>query len=95
MALATLVISNLLAFFQFLVDKFTLLDPDPRGKMNADPDQDPQPCYVPTIEDLFWTLYSMPGSNRCGHILDSVFNAMFQQVRIYSGLCIQCHVPTG
>ena len=31
------VISNFLAFFQFLVDKFTLLDPDPGGKMNADP----------------------------------------------------------
>ena len=33
------VISNFLAFFQFLVDKFTLLDPDPDpgGKMNADP----------------------------------------------------------
>ena len=35
------VISNFLAFFLFLVDKFTLLDPDPGGKMNADPD--PQP----------------------------------------------------
>ena len=33
------VISNFLAFLQFLVDKFTLLDPDPDpgGKMNADP----------------------------------------------------------
>ena len=31
------VISNLLAFFLILVDKFTLLDPDPQGKMNADP----------------------------------------------------------
>ena len=31
------VISNFLAFFQFLVDKFTLLDPDPGEKMNADP----------------------------------------------------------
>ena len=31
------VISNFLAFFQFLVDKFTLLDPDLGGKMNADP----------------------------------------------------------
>ena len=31
------VISNFLAFVQFLVDKFTLLDPDPGGKMNADP----------------------------------------------------------
>ena len=36
------VISNFLAFFSFyfLVDKFTLLDPDPHiegGKMNADP----------------------------------------------------------
>ena len=36
------VISNFLAFFPFLVDKFTLLDldrnadPDPGGKMNAD-----------------------------------------------------------
>ena len=38
------VISNFLAFFKFLVNKFTLLDPDPDpgGKMNADPD--PQPC---------------------------------------------------
>ena len=27
----TAVISNFLAFFQFLVDKFTLLDPDPCG----------------------------------------------------------------
>ena len=35
------VISNFLAFFQFLVDKFTLLDSDPGGKMNAD--MDPQP----------------------------------------------------
>ena len=34
--------SNFLAFYQFLVDKFTLLDPDPGGKMNADPDL--QPC---------------------------------------------------
>ena len=35
--------SNFLAFFQFVVDKFTLLDPDPDpgGKMDADPD--PQP----------------------------------------------------
>ena len=31
------VISNFLAFFQFLVDKFILLDPDPGGKINADP----------------------------------------------------------
>ena len=31
------VISNFLAFFQFLVDKFTLLDPVPGGKINADP----------------------------------------------------------
>ena len=33
------VISNFLAFFQFLIDKFTLLDqdPDPGGKMNAYP----------------------------------------------------------
>ena len=31
------VISNFLAFFQFLVDKFTPLNPDPEGKMNADP----------------------------------------------------------
>ena len=33
------VISNFLAFFQVLVDKFTLLDPDPDpgGNMNADP----------------------------------------------------------
>ena len=31
------VISNFLVFFQFLVDKFTFLDPDPGGKMNADP----------------------------------------------------------
>ena len=35
------IISNFLAFFQFLVDKLTLLDPDPElnlgGKMNADP----------------------------------------------------------
>ena len=37
------VISNFLAFFQFFVDKFPLLDPDPGGKMNADPD--PQPCF--------------------------------------------------
>ena len=31
------VITNFLAFFQLLVDKFTLLDPDPGGTMNADP----------------------------------------------------------
>ena len=33
------VISNFLAFFQFIVDKFTLLDPDPDpgGIINADP----------------------------------------------------------
>ena len=31
------VISNFLAFFLLLVDKFTLLDPDPGGKMNVDP----------------------------------------------------------
>ena len=36
--------TNFLAFFLFLVEKFTLLnpDPDPGGKMNADPDL--QPC---------------------------------------------------
>ena len=39
------VISNFLALFLFLVDKFALLDldPDPGGKINADPDQDPDP----------------------------------------------------
>ena len=31
------VISNFLAFIQFIVDKFTLLAPDPGGKMNEDP----------------------------------------------------------
>ena len=31
------VISNFLAFFRFLFEKFSLLDPDPGGKMNADP----------------------------------------------------------
>ena len=31
------VISNFLAFFQLLVDKFNLLDPDPGEKMNAGP----------------------------------------------------------
>ena len=46
------IITNLLAFFLFLFEQFSLLepdpggegkkaDPDPRGKMNADPD--PQP----------------------------------------------------
>ena len=30
------VINNFLAFFQLLVDKFTLPDPDPGGEMNAD-----------------------------------------------------------
>ena len=29
---------NFLVFFQFLVNKFTLLDPDLGGEMNADPD---------------------------------------------------------
>ena len=48
------VICNFLAFFLFLFEKFSLLDPDPQiewgstpdpgGKMNADPD--PQPCYL-------------------------------------------------
>ena len=33
------VISNFLAFFQFLVDKFTLLDPDP------------QPCFFACLKD--------------------------------------------
>ena len=32
---------NFLVFFQFLVNKFTLLDLDLGGEMNADPD--PQP----------------------------------------------------
>ena len=31
-----------LPFFCFLFEKISLLDPDPGGKMNADPD--PQPC---------------------------------------------------
>ena len=39
--LQLLLICNFLAFFLFLVNKFTLPDPDPGGKMNADPD--PQP----------------------------------------------------
>ena len=34
------VITNFLAFFQFLFENFSLLDPDPGGKRNADPD----PC---------------------------------------------------
>ena len=36
------VITNFLAFFYVLFEKFSLLDPDPGGKGNADPD--PQPC---------------------------------------------------
>ena len=35
------VISNFLAFFLFVFEKFSLQDPDLGGKMNADPD--PQP----------------------------------------------------
>ena len=31
------IISNFLAFFLFLFEKFSLMDPDPGGKMNADP----------------------------------------------------------
>ena len=30
--------SIFLAFFQFFPSKFALLDPDPGGKMNADPE---------------------------------------------------------
>ena len=50
------VISHFLAFVQFLVDNFTLLDPDPAGKMNAYPcgsgsmriwiNADPCPCGI-------------------------------------------------
>ena len=38
------IISNFLAFFLFLFEKYSFLDPDPDPgvKMNADPD--PQPC---------------------------------------------------
>ena len=41
------VIANFLAFLLFLFDNFSLLDPDPGEKMNADPD--PQPC-PPTLQ---------------------------------------------
>ena len=51
------VISNFLAFFLFLVDKLTLLDPDPDAgeKMNADPDPQPwfaDPCHYKWIRIL-------------------------------------------
>ena len=41
--LAVAVITNLIAFFLFLFENFSLLDPDPNpgGKMNADPDLQP------------------------------------------------------
>ena len=32
------VISNFLSFFLFLFGKFPLLDPDPGGEINVDPD---------------------------------------------------------
>ena len=43
------VISNFLASFLFLFEKFSLLDldPDPGGQMNADPD--PQPCLIHNV----------------------------------------------
>ena len=45
-------ISNFLAFLQFFVDKFTLLDPDmdPGGEMNADPDPQPWLCSTSTVQ---------------------------------------------
>ena len=36
-----------LAFFLFLFEKISILDPDPEEKMNADPD--PQPWSFPHI----------------------------------------------
>ena len=48
--------SNFLAFFLFLVDKFTLLDPDPDpgGKMNADPCGSGSWIHSPVLkEDLY------------------------------------------
>ena len=37
------IITNFLAFLLFLFEKFSLLDPDPGGKINAD--LDPQPWF--------------------------------------------------
>ena len=36
--------TNFLAFFLFLFDNFSLLDPDPGVKINVDPD--PQPWFI-------------------------------------------------
>ena len=54
------VISNFLAFFMFLFDKFTLLEPDPNldpgVKMNADPDPQPWGMQIPSCNSntYFW-----------------------------------------
>ena len=40
------IITNFLAFFQFLFESFSLLDPDPGGKMNADTDPQCWPLGV-------------------------------------------------
>ena len=47
-------LANFLVFFLFLFEKFSLLnqDPDPGGKMNADPD--PQPWCSVTASSALW-----------------------------------------
>ena len=47
------VISNFFAFFLFLFEKFSFMDPDPGGKINADPD--PQPCFLPVGSRSKWS----------------------------------------